>query len=306
MASKRNDALNERTVEGSVNFYANQRCKGTAADRGLAERLSGCNYNIINNSDEHEIYLRHLRRSDHFVDSKGRHTEHFMGARRRKFAGDDRGIINACFTQPEPHLRQAAQDRHRRELQVAQISHSGSYRDFQKATSRGSFFGAANKPDNINNARYAYEAEAVRPKSTTKAEFLGRRGEVLTHAVSAPSLSLTAPEVSLARAMREDIRKDASHRQLDSVHVAPRISCHTYTHSMERFPAGREIEASRRLCSVNRLENYDFGITRKNNHFSSQDKLTRADPFYMRPKLGTTNPSVKYDIISNERRWFKY
>jgi len=40
--------------------------------------------------------------------------------------------------------------------------------------------------------------------------------------------------------------------------------------------------------------------------FSSQDKLTRADPFFMRPRLGQTMNSVKYDIINNERRWFKY
>ena len=31
---------------------------------------------------------------------------------------------------------------------------------------------------------------------------------------------------------------------------------------------------------------YAKGITRHNNHYSSQDKLTRADPFYMRPRVG--------------------
>jgi len=55
-----------------------------------------------------------------------------------------------------------------------------------------------------------------------------------------------------------------------------------------------------------RLENHDFAVARKNNHFSSQDKLTRADPYFMRPRLGITNNSVKYDIVNNERTWFKY
>ena len=64
---------------------------------------------------------------------------------------------------------------------------------------------------------------------------------------------------------------------------------------------------------------YAKGITRQNNHYSSQDKLTRADPFYMRPRVGgslllffssgysdsfgvgDTLNSVKYDIITNQR-----
>eukprot|EP00913_Durusdinium_trenchii_P020285 g19058.t1 len=65
---------------------------------------------------------------------------------------------------------------------------------------------------------------------------------------------------------------------------------------------GRAHAPAQQKLSVSRLENYDFGITRHNNHYSSGDKLTRADPFYMRPRVGDTLNSVKYDIITNERR----
>mmetsp|Transcript_75529 Transcript_75529/g.203885 ORF Transcript_75529/g.203885 Transcript_75529/m.203885 type:complete len:129 (+) Transcript_75529:3-389(+) len=128
----------------------------------------------------------------------------------------------------------------------------------------------------------------------------------MSHAKSAPSLSLVAPEASLSRAMREDVRKEVSQRQTESANFAPRNAGSTYVTSMDSHPVGMAMHSNQRHCSVNRIENSDIGVTRKNGHFSSQDKLTRADPFYMRPCLGVTNNSVKYDIVSNERKWFKY
>mmetsp|Transcript_66139 Transcript_66139/g.167595 ORF Transcript_66139/g.167595 Transcript_66139/m.167595 type:complete len:307 (+) Transcript_66139:114-1034(+) len=306
MASKRNDDLNVRTVEGSVNYYVGHKCKGTAADRGLAERLGGHSYNIISNSDQHEVYLRHLRQPDHIVDDKGRHTREFMGARRRKFAGDERGLMAETMRAPEPHPREAARAQRRVETQVAQIENSSNYAGFQHRT-QGTFFQPhPEKRYQVHNATYANEVEKLRPKSSSKAEFLSRRGEVMSHAKSAPSLSLFAPEASLSRAMREDARKEVSQRQTESANFAPRNAGSTYVTSMDSHPVGMAMHSSQRHCSVNRIENSDIGVTRKNGHFSSQDKLTRADPFYMRPCLGVTNNSVKYDIVSNERKWFKY
>jgi hypothetical protein len=58
--------------------------------------------------------------------------------------------------------------------------------------------------------------------------------------------------------------------------------------------------------SLQRAENYDFAITRKNNSWSAEDKLIRSDPYYMKPKLAITNNSVKYDILTNERKNFWY
>jgi len=84
------------------------------------------------------------------------------------------------------------------------------------------------------------------------------------------------------------------------------MSAHTYANSLDATAAGRQHAAAQQHLSVHRLENHDFGVTKKNNHFSSHDKLTRSDPYYMRPRLATTNNSVKYDILSNERKWFKY
>ena len=51
MASAANDALCERTVEGSVNYYDNQNCKGTSNEKAIAARLGSMTYNIMSNGE---------------------------------------------------------------------------------------------------------------------------------------------------------------------------------------------------------------------------------------------------------------
>merc|ERR1719171_1012208 len=128
----------------------------------------------------------------------------------------------------------------------------------------------------------------------------------MTHAASCPSLALDDPAGSLARACREDARKGASQLQTESANFATIKAGHTYACSVDGTALGREHKSKQGYCSVNRIENYDFSVTRKNNSYSNQDKLTRSDPFYMMPRFSRNANSVKYDIISNEREWFRY
>lgn len=306
MASAKNDQLLERTVEGPLNYYDKHRGCGTATDKGLAARMGGHSYNIISNDERHEIYFREMRHDDHFIDKKGRHTEHMMGPRRRKFAGDERQLMRGCLSAPAPHAREEAQANRRVELQVAQIENSHSYAGFQDRCKASFFPPPPPKRYSIDNRRYANEAQKLHPRHADKAAWLQRRGEVLSHTISCPNLAHANPAESLTRAVREDARKEATQRQTESAHFAPWQASNTYSCSMDATDLGRRLGAQQRFCSVNRLENEDFAVARKNNHYSSQDKLTRADPFFMRPRLAMTNNSVKYDPISNERRWFKY
>lgn len=305
MASLKNDGLLARTVEGSLNYYDSHRGCGTAADKGLAARLSGHTYNIINNTDRHEMYLQELRNSDHFVDQKGRHTVHFIGARRRPFASDERGLMTKCLSGPDEHPRKRVLEQRRTEIQLAQVESSQDYGSFQERCNQ-LFDPLPPKRYSINNRQYANEIDKVVSKRSNKAEFLNRRGEKMLMSTSAPSLSLADPAGSLAHAARADARKEASQRMTESASVAPWQSANTYSTSMDATAVGRQLQAEQRNLSVTRVLNHDFGVTRKNCHYSSQDKLTRADPFFMRPRLGATSNSVKYDIVNNEQRWFRY
>lgn len=305
MASVRNDALHKRVVEGSYNFYDNHQGCGTATDKALAARLGGHSYNILSGKDRDEIYFRNLRHDEHYIDKKGRHTAAFFGARRRKFAPDERQHIRDCMTLQDSHPREKFLPQRRTEIQLAQIENSGSWQGFKERTA-SMFDDTIPKRYSISNSRYANEQAKLQAKRTSKAEFRARRGETVTHSASCPSLHLTAPEQSLDRSMRGDTRKEVSQLQTESAHFAPWMSYNTLSGSIDGTAAGRAHAAAQKHLSVSRLENFDFGVARANNHYSAADKLTRADPFYMRPRVGDSQNSVKYDIITNERRWFKY
>jgi len=307
MASRKNDLMLERTVDGPKNYYDYQRCCGTATDKGLASRLGGHSYNIINGSDKDEMYFGHLRHDTHFLDKKGRHTIHFLGDRRRKFETDERNLVGKCMRAPEGHPREDAVAQRRLELQLAQIENSTHYGGFQNRCQSSFFPQPPAKRYSIDNKRYANESEKLRPRTiSTKNDWLQRRGEKMSRSLSAPSVCLNNPQSSLNQAIHEDARKEATQRQTESAHFAPWNAANTYSATMESTAHGRGFNAAHNRCSVNRLENHDFSVIRKNNHYSSHDKLTRSDPFYMRPRHSVTNNSVKYDLISNERRWFKY
>lgn len=75
---------------------------------------------------------------------------------------------------------------------------------------------------------------------------------------------------------------------------------------MKRIPWEQKtygIENGRHI-SRQRVANSDFSITRNNNHFSGQCKLTRADPFFAAPVAKYNQHSVTYDIINHKRRDF--
>jgi len=229
-----------------------------------------------------------------------------MGARKRRYEGDERGLMHSCLRGPSDHPRAGVLDQARQELQLAQIENSQSWSGFLDRTRSGLMHCPKDKRYWIHNKSYANEAEKLRRRHTSKDEWLFRRGEQMAHSISCPSVHLANPAGSLERAVQMDTRKEASQRQTESAHFAPWTSANTYATSMDATDNGRRMAMTHQHCSVNRVENHDFGITRKNNHYSSTDKLTRSDAMYMRPRLATTNNSVKYDIISNERKWFKY
>lgn len=158
----------------------------------------------------------------------------------------------------------------------------------------------------IDNHKYANELDAGRSKVSEKADWIKRRGEKMEKSASAPSLSLKDPSASLQQAIRDDARKEAHQRQTESAHCAPWQCANTYANSMDSTARGQNLVAAQTRLSVHRVPNHDFGVSRKNNHYSAHDRLTREDPYFMRPRDGVTNSSVKYDLINNEVKWFRY
>ncbi len=92
----------------------------------------------------------------------------------------------------------------------------------------------------------------------------------------------------------------------ESASFAKCKSANTYSESVFSTGQGQQLMAEQQFKSRKRIPDYDFSVTRANNNYSNLNKLTRADPFYMRPKLAVTNNSVKYNILTNSQRPFKY
>jgi len=92
----------------------------------------------------------------------------------------------------------------------------------------------------------------------------------------------------------------------ESANFAKSRAANTYSQSVFFTPDGNMLTDQQQFKSRRRIPDYDFSVTRKNNNYSNCNKLTRSDPFYMRPRLATTNNSVKYNILTNQVRPFKY
>eukprot|EP00746_Dinoflagellata_sp_MGD_P071697 gnl/MRDRNA2_/MRDRNA2_29172_c0_seq1.p1 gnl/MRDRNA2_/MRDRNA2_29172_c0~~gnl/MRDRNA2_/MRDRNA2_29172_c0_seq1.p1 ORF type:complete len:316 (+),score=59.61 gnl/MRDRNA2_/MRDRNA2_29172_c0_seq1:120-1067(+) len=314
MASRKNDELRARTVSGSVNLYDNQKCLGTSEDKAIAARLGGHNYNILNNQSRHEIYLTNLRHDDHFVDRNNNHTRHFIGARRRKYddggrlydasvRSDPRGMMFEILKCPEDHARVVEKGNLALEHKMAQIENPQDFAAFQRR--RLDFRPpTGDKRYTIHNRQYANAVPKFHPRRCEKEQFLQERKDSLRRSASLPTMYQSAS--ALKAEVDNDSRKSASQRQTESANFASCRTANTYAASIDSTLLGKELSDRQQYCSVNRLENHDFAITKKNNHFSGKDKLTRTDAYYMRPRLAQTNNSVKYDIINNERRFFQY
>merc|ERR1719262_1114807 len=137
-------------------------------------------------------------------------------------------------------------------------------------------------------------------KQISKPMFMEMRS---AHASSMPNLR----SQSLTRLNLEH-RPEASAHQLqnESANYAHCRTANSYAMSLSTTELGERHKLVQSRNSLQRADNYDFGITRHNNNYSSEDKLLRGDPYYMKPKLAVTNNSVKYDILTNQRKNFWY
>ena len=101
--------------------------------------------------------------------------------------------------------------------------------------------------------------------------------------------------------------RQVSHREhQQSANFAKCRTANTYGNSASFTGPGQSLRDHQIYKSAQRLGEYDFSVLKKNNNYSNCNKLTRADAYYLKPKLATTNNSVKYDIVTNNVNKFRY
>ena len=153
--------------------------------------------------------------------------------------------------------------------------------------------------------------EATRASTSRSSRLSGRSGGV-TMVYSARSCrnrdKVNTPLISVRSAVSDiyENRRKAYQMQNDSCHFAHNRVANTYANSVPFTDQGVKMHQGRKHFSLSRLENFDFGVTRGNNNWCREDKLTRQSPYYMKPKAAITNNSVKYDLINNRVPPFVY
>jgi hypothetical protein len=78
----------------TLHHYDGHRTVCTLEDKAIAARLGGHSWNIINNKDEHEIYLRHARNDHHYINDKGQTSSDWFHKKKRIL--DDTGRMQSA------------------------------------------------------------------------------------------------------------------------------------------------------------------------------------------------------------------
>lgn len=302
MASAKNDALTEFTVNGSVNYYDNHLCKCTAEDKNLASLVGSCKWNILSNKEDHEVYFPNARNPAHFIDEGNQATGEWWMRRRRvrrpgsdeTHPGDSRLTVQT-LTCPPTAGKTAAKDHYRTMRQLCQAEAPLDYSRYSarkaELTPRTPEKNFATK-DVIRDRHRKRDIPTPPPRDIThKASWLPRRGVPRIENMPPPATDMFQSVDQLRCEPNDVLSSGFAH-----AHTAARMSG-TQTerltvHDHKRHHSHQRLEA----MTCRDVTSWPF----------ANDKLTRRDPYHAKPMQRSGNSSVKHDIISNERKHFWY
>jgi hypothetical protein len=302
MASKKNDDLNEFCVNGSINYYDKHRSKCTAEDKKLASMMGSCGWNIVTNKEEHEVYFRNARNPDHFVDDGNQATADWWNRKRRvrRPGSDETSVLDSrmtvqTLTCPPTAGKIAEKDRQRTMKSLCQ---NEAPLDFGRFTARKAEMMPSTPEKNWNDKQVRDQhrkRDIPTPhhcnKAETKAMFMSRR--------DVPRITEMPPPAAEMFCSVDQLRSEP-HTNVMSARFA-----HEHTAArMSGSQTARLTVDDKRHRSHQRLES--MTVRDVTSWPWQSDKLTRRDPYHVKPMQASGNSSVKHDIISNERRNFWY
>lgn len=296
-------ASNARRLQ-SLNHYDRHRVTCTCDDKRTAAMLSGQTWNIINNNEDHEVYLRHARNGDHYISDTGGVSSHWFEKKKRIDLDGD-GIIDCVDSSnveetmrcPPSAGRESAYLRQRAHKQMCQAA---APRDFPQYSSIRGSQAPATPPRDGMFGRKLEEQHRLRdthalptPRVVAREDWTPRRGEPRPQARPPRT-----PELFQSRhQVRAEPQQPLSARRSSLPPPAPQRHG---TAAMTARPA-RE----RSNHSASRIEQ-TAGRELTSWPFEQHDRMRRDDPYHAKPAQQSGSSCVKYDIISNERHNFWY
>jgi hypothetical protein len=321
-----------------LNHYDGHRTLCTCDEKKTASMISGHTWNILNNSDKHEVYLLHARNKDHFLDHNGMNTNLWFEKKKRvDLDGDgvidsvDSSYLEEAMIYPPDSGKEAMHLRLRQSKQLRQSEHPidfGQYsarreKDGAKTPERGGSLAVTLE----HHKRQRDVPARPSPRVISKNEFTPRRGVRLqerrpplehemfrnVHQLRTES-HFDSSEQTFADSVHSARQKSFTQTAKSSLSASGAVTEHSVLGDTAtlRTQLGRDKDhlppkpgLQRNLHSQNRVEPM-HGREISGWPAIQQDRLRREDPFFAKPVQNAGSSSVKYDIISNERHNFWY
>eukprot|EP00928_Gymnodinium_smaydae_P070150 TRINITY_DN5406_c1_g2_i1.p1 TRINITY_DN5406_c1_g2~~TRINITY_DN5406_c1_g2_i1.p1 ORF type:complete len:475 (-),score=89.60 TRINITY_DN5406_c1_g2_i1:51-1295(-) len=185
----------------SVNVYDRGRVAATCDDKRMAAVISGHTWNILNNREDHELYLRHARNADHYIDESGKATHHWFEKKGRVDLDKD-GVIDSVDSSnvqevmlcPGTAGKRAADQRGRQARQLCQVAAPRDYARYREL--RAALGAVPPTPRRLEDAvdrrvaqqdRMRDRSERPTPRVVEKNLWTPRRAEPRVQQVQPPS-----------------------------------------------------------------------------------------------------------------------
>lgn len=310
-------------------LYDEQTVSCTAEDRTQASRMSGHTWNIINQREDHEVYHLDARSRDHFIDDTGKATKHWF-QRKKRIPLEGGGFadswqsrnVGKVMAQPKDSGRESSQLRARQAKQLIQASAPNDYAAY--AARRASSAAPPTPGRAAHEKTIPFQdqerdtAPKASPRTMNRRLWASRRGEVRAELRPPPEHEMFQRVDQLRAESHADVSEQNFAASLHAARSTPlpgqsratalsgamtarslNIGANIGHPDEPPKPAGARINHSR-----TRLESND--AREISNWPYHQDKLRRSDPFFVRPAHQLGGSSVKFDIITGERKQFWY
>eukprot|EP00927_Polykrikos_kofoidii_P067167 TRINITY_DN62687_c0_g1_i1.p1 TRINITY_DN62687_c0_g1~~TRINITY_DN62687_c0_g1_i1.p1 ORF type:complete len:359 (+),score=36.08 TRINITY_DN62687_c0_g1_i1:86-1078(+) len=307
-----------------VHSFAGHTVKCTCDEKLQADLLGGHTWNIINNSDKHEIYMRHARDSRHFVDEQNRATNRWF-EKKRPIGADRNGSVNPltgsnvqeAMVCPGTAGKEASYLKARQAKQLCQSMSPRDYEQYRRQRQASSAApptpGRVGQVDRQVPFRGRLRDVAVRPspRVVDRQQWTPRRGE--------PQAKTPAPpnEQDMFRTvdqLRAESHMDVADRGLAENLLSARPR-HDLSVLADVSTARSTVQHSEQLPPKSARDRVHHSTQRvEESHareitgwpFHRDAKTKRGDHFYCQPVQQSGSSSVKFDIISGERKQFWY
>lgn len=310
----------------SLNHYAGHKVVCTADEKKQSDLISGHAWNIINNRKEHEMYFPHVRANGHFVDESGRNTSHWF-QRKGRVDLDGDGIIECVDSTnvqevmvcPPTAGKEAAKARSRQQKQLCQAITPRNYGHYAVLRNTNSSAPLTPRKPGIMERRLPDQHRwqdapppLPTPRVLARPDWAPRRSEIRITPAPPSEHDMFRTVDQLRAESQMDVASSGFASTLHSarsrslgVSGSNAVSLASTTRSLLREDLAPKQAGARTRHSENRVE---ASSAREITGWPGEQthRLKREDHYYVKPVQQTGGSSVKFDIISNERKQFWY